>query len=478
MPIANIPFLGGYTEQTQLNQQRGMDQLQQAGSMLTLRNQEMERQRNLAFQAEIDALPPDQRTTENIVKIGSKYAPAKDLFHYGLQSQDTAAKIKATNEQAMARLSQGWQQFQMNYSQRQRDLDMREKQGEDRTQIARERMALEQSAEAFKQSQQAEATRLGGAQAGYNFGYLPGATISPTVTPQAPQAQVNTQGIPQFPGPAVRVQGEGQWNPEGPTQADLAKYMAARQASGINPVGPPMQAQGAQSTPAPSPVPAPAPQGVPGARKPPGMPDTTWAQIQTLTSPKRKEEEIQKWINSQSAMKELSPFEKKEIADTDDAINSAKRGIGVLESIIKVDPKTGRSQNDIAFEGGTAGMRATASTFLPKKLGGESEGAKAAIDIQNKVIGQALEQLKTIFGGMPTEGERKILIELQGSINLKASERQKIYERAIEMAKSRLEQNEQKARQMRSGTYFKQGGGPTAPAAGPKFLGFEEPQSQ
>ena len=146
----------------------------------------------------------------------------------------------------------------------------------------------------------------------------------------------------------------------------------------------------------------------------------------------------------------LSATAQKELFEADDVANSAATATSILKSIITPDPKTGKSQNDLAYEGGTAEARRAAMSFVP----GSYEGENAAVDLKNKVTGQALEQLKVIFGGMPTEGERKILIELQGSINQKAEQRKAIFERAIALAERRQKLAQDKAKKLREGTYF------------------------
>lgn len=146
----------------------------------------------------------------------------------------------------------------------------------------------------------------------------------------------------------------------------------------------------------------------------------------------------------------LSATAQKELFEADDVSNSAKNAIDILESIIAKDPKTKLSQNDQAFEGGTANLRRIGMSFVP----GEYQGENASVDLQNKVTGQALENLKAIFGGMPTEGERKVLIEIQGSLNQKASQREAIFKRAIDLAKRRMSTAQDKAKRLREGTYF------------------------
>lgn len=146
----------------------------------------------------------------------------------------------------------------------------------------------------------------------------------------------------------------------------------------------------------------------------------------------------------------MSASAQKELFEADDVANSAKNAIDILNSIIAQDPVSKKSQNDLAFEGGTAGFRKGVMGFVP----GEYEGENASVDLQNKVTGQALESLRAIFGGMPTEGERKILIELQGSINQKASQRELIFKRAIGLAEKRMKFAQEKAKSLREGTYF------------------------
>ena len=46
-------------------------------------------------------------------------------------------------------------------------------------------------------------------------------------------------------------------------------------------------------------------------------------------------------------------------------------------------------------------------------------GGKETVELHNIVATNAVEQLKAVFGGNPTEGERKILIDLQGSAVLR-----------------------------------------------------------
>ena len=78
----------------------------------------------------------------------------------------------------------------------------------------------------------------------------------------------------------------------------------------------------------------------------------------------------------------------------------------------------------------------------------------------NNLVQQgALSQLKTIFGGNPTEGERAILLELQASSSKPPPIRKKILERAKALANTRLALNQQRADQLRGGDFYKPQGG-------------------
>jgi hypothetical protein len=146
----------------------------------------------------------------------------------------------------------------------------------------------------------------------------------------------------------------------------------------------------------------------------------------------------------------LSATAQKELFEADDVSNSAANAIGILKSIITPDEKTTKSQNDLAYGGGLGNLRTSAMGFVP----GNYEGENASVDLKNKVTGQALENLKVIFGGMPTEGERKILLDMQGSLDQTPAQRKKIFERAITLAERRQALAPEKAKRLREGTYF------------------------
>lgn len=178
-------------------------------------------------------------------------------------------------------------------------------------------------------------------------------------------------------------------------------------------------------------------------------------EIQTKKETAQQHNEVIKEIagsKKQTEKTPLSPTAQKELFEADDTVNASRNVVTSLKKALEI--------NNSAFEGGTAAARSKILGYVP----GQFEGENATVELNNIVTGQALEQLRAVFGGMPTEGERKILLEVQGSVNMKASQRKEIYERAIQMAERRMEQNTQKAKQLREGTFFTPNGGPAAPA--------------
>lgn len=152
----------------------------------------------------------------------------------------------------------------------------------------------------------------------------------------------------------------------------------------------------------------------------------------------------------------LTAGDKEAIRAADDAVVSNKAAIDSLKRATKLSEQ--------AFTGPAAGVRGYAASFL----GEGSDTGKAGIateNLTNEVMTNALGQLKAIFGGNPTEGERRILLDLQGSANKPHVVRKAIFDRAIAAAQVRLDANQKRADELRGNTYYKPGNGPAvAPA--------------
>lgn len=74
-------------------------------------------------------------------------------------------------------------------------------------------------------------------------------------------------------------------------------------------------------------------------------------------------------------------------------------------------------------------------------------------------IAGALGQLKAIFGAAPTEGERKILLDVEGAVNRPAPVRRKIFERAKAAAERRMGFYQERANELRGGEFYRKTGG-------------------
>lgn len=137
----------------------------------------------------------------------------------------------------------------------------------------------------------------------------------------------------------------------------------------------------------------------------------------------------------------LSATAEKELFEADDNIKATESTIGLL--------KQAKEFNDKAYSGYFAKSRAVARSNLP----GESEQANATIQLDNIMTTQALESLKATFGAAPTEGERKILLDIQASADKTPKQRAEIIDRAVKAAENRMRFNVNKAKSLRSGTY-------------------------
>ena len=141
---------------------------------------------------------------------------------------------------------------------------------------------------------------------------------------------------------------------------------------------------------------------------------------------------------------DLSATDKRAIQEADEGVLSAQTAIDALKQAKDLSPQ--------AYSGVGAGMRGSAGSMVGLDAGVATE------DLKNIVTTNALGQLKAIFGGNPTEGERAILLEIQGSVNQPDVVRQKIFDRGIALAQKSLDFNKRRAEDLRGGTYYKSDG--------------------
>jgi hypothetical protein len=141
------------------------------------------------------------------------------------------------------------------------------------------------------------------------------------------------------------------------------------------------------------------------------------------------------------AGKEITPtgLQEKTYVQTIEYIDAAQESIDGLKAALALSDK--------AYEGATAQERAYGAKNIPDALLSDEarEGALATGEMDKIIQGQALASLKATFGGMPTEGERKILLDIQGSSELPKAEREKLWNRAIDMAQKKITRERKKA---------------------------------
>jgi hypothetical protein len=153
----------------------------------------------------------------------------------------------------------------------------------------------------------------------------------------------------------------------------------------------------------------------------------------------------------------LTATDKKAILEADEMVLSNQAAIDSLNRA------KGLSKD--AFAGPLAGKIGYATSFLGESSDLGKSGSKT-LQLENEITSNALSQLKAIFGGAPTEGERKILLDIQGSASKPDNVRQEIYNRAIALANKRLEFNRKRADELRGGQFYKpQGSMSRAPTA-------------
>ena len=152
--------------------------------------------------------------------------------------------------------------------------------------------------------------------------------------------------------------------------------------------------------------------------------------------------------------KAMSATAQKELIQTDEEVQGGQQAIQALKQALSI--------NDEAMGFSGAGMVSSAGTLLPEGIRPKTIDATQNLD--NILQSSALPQLKAVFGGMPTEGERKVLLEVQGSSSKSPAVRKEIFNRAIKAAEKRIEFSQKKAKSLREGTYFSEDQVNSAPA--------------
>lgn len=142
------------------------------------------------------------------------------------------------------------------------------------------------------------------------------------------------------------------------------------------------------------------------------------------------------------------------IRDADDQAQAARSAIDQLQSILTPGAENSPSLNDRAGSGALADWQSWAARNDPTGFFDDRKG-EATTELSNTVLGQALGSLKSIFGAAPTEGERQILLDMQASVDKTPAERKIIIDKAVALANRRLQFNQDRAGDLRGGSYYK-----------------------
>lgn len=148
--------------------------------------------------------------------------------------------------------------------------------------------------------------------------------------------------------------------------------------------------------------------------------------------------DVKKWREQRAT--QLGNIDDKAVLEADKAVEAGTNAVTSLNKALEL--------NKTAHAGPLAGKAGYIGSLF---------GHQPSIDtevLSNTVTNQALENLRATFGGNPTEGERKILLDVQGAVSQAAPVREKIYQNALEAAQRRIEFNKRNAEQMRGGKYL------------------------
>jgi hypothetical protein len=150
--------------------------------------------------------------------------------------------------------------------------------------------------------------------------------------------------------------------------------------------------------------------------------------------------------------RELKTAELKELFDTQDSLTS---GEGALAAMQKAQGMMELPEDQRPLTGFGAETRASMERvpILDLLNNASKEQAGATTEFKTLISEQALQSLKGIFGGMPTEGERKVLLEMQALPSYTPEEQKRILGNAVTAVQRRMSFNQQKADAIKSGDY-------------------------
>ena len=138
----------------------------------------------------------------------------------------------------------------------------------------------------------------------------------------------------------------------------------------------------------------------------------------------------------------LSPAELKLKTDAEDLIASSKQSLADLKRAYTLNP------NSLA-----GGWLDKGQQFLSEAAGSKDPTIVNTRILNNLLGSQGLAKLKATFGGAPTEGERAILMELEGIGAKTKEERGDIIKRTYKVLQDRVAREQNRLDQVTSGSY-------------------------
>lgn len=163
-----------------------------------------------------------------------------------------------------------------------------------------------------------------------------------------------------------------------------------------------------------------------------------------------------------SRPKDLTEGDKTAIREADNAVLAGQNSISSIRQL--------QALNDKAYSGAFANLGATIARNDPFGLLDKDRGAATTM-YNTETLNGVLANLKSTFGGSPTEGERKVMEEVQASVDKSPAERKIILERALDVAQAKHSFNTQQQKGIRGGNYYGSDNAPNIPEVQPRVPG-------
>ena len=140
--------------------------------------------------------------------------------------------------------------------------------------------------------------------------------------------------------------------------------------------------------------------------------------------------------------KKLTPAEVKLKTDTEDLLAAANQSLKDIQQAYKLNPNTFDSS-----------LLDTAQRKLLENTASNDPKVVATRTLENLLSKDAIGKLRASFGGNPTEGERAILLQLEGINSKSKEERAAIMRNAYEALKASIARHQKRLNEINAGLY-------------------------